>query len=149
MLGLVAYLIHPATISWSTLRLPPLMRWAGVTICTTDTALLIWTLRCLGRNLTDTVVTRREHTLITTGPYRWVRHPFYGSAALFIFGTSLLAENWFLLLIGGLVLGLLIIRTHTEEQMLLCRFGESYRVYMQRTGRSYPGFERRRPESFV
>jgi protein-S-isoprenylcysteine O-methyltransferase Ste14 len=27
--------------------------------------------------LTDTLVTRREHTLITHGPYRWVRHPFY------------------------------------------------------------------------
>ena len=47
--------------------------------------LLIWTLRSLGPNLTDTVVTRQAHTLVTRGPYRWVRHPFYGCMALFTF----------------------------------------------------------------
>lgn len=31
--------------------------------------LLIWTLRTLGANLTDTVITRKEHTLVTSGPY--------------------------------------------------------------------------------
>src|SRR5262252_1360633 len=36
----------------------------------------IWTVRTLGPNLTDTVVTRQHHTLVLAGPYRWVRHPF-------------------------------------------------------------------------
>ena len=48
-----------------------------VTAC----GLLVWTFRCLGKNLTDTVVTRQEHTLVMQGPYRWVRHPFYDFAA--------------------------------------------------------------------
>ena len=100
--------------------------------------LLIWAFRHLGRNLTDTVVTRREHTLVIDGPYRWVRHPFYGSVALFVLGTSLIAANWFLFVTGGLVIGLLIIRTRTEEEKLLGRFGDSYRAYMERTGRFVP-----------
>jgi len=44
--------------------------------------LLIWTLRTLGANLTDTVITRKEHTLVTSGPYRWVPHPFYDAVGL-------------------------------------------------------------------
>jgi protein-S-isoprenylcysteine O-methyltransferase Ste14 len=84
------------------------------------------------------VVTRREHTLVIDGPYRWVRHPFYGSVVLFVLGMSLIAANWFLLVTGGLVIGLLIIRTRTEEEKLLGHFGDSYRAYVERTGRFVP-----------
>lgn len=46
--------------------------------------------------------------------------------------------NWFLFLGGGLALALIIVRTRTEEEKLLERFDESYRVYMMRTGRFFP-----------
>ena len=100
--------------------------------------LLVWTFRCLGTNLTDTVVTRQEHALVLHGPYRWIRHPLYGSAALLTVAMSLIAANWFLFAIGVLVFGLLVIRTRTEEENLVRRFGDSYRTYMQRTGRFLP-----------
>jgi len=100
--------------------------------------LFIWTLRSLGKNLTDTVVTRREHTLVTNGPYLWLRHPFYSTAALVILANSLIAANWFLLAAGSLVFMLLVIRTRTEEENLVARFGDEYRKYMQRTGRVLP-----------
>ena len=74
-------------------------------------ALLLWTFHTLGPNLTDTVVTRKTHTLVTHGPYRWVRHPFYDSAALCILANSLLTSNWFLFLTGTLTLLLLVVRT--------------------------------------
>ena len=101
----------------------------------TASGLLVWTFRCLGKNLTDTVVTRQQHTLVMHGPYRWVRHPFYDSAALLIVAVSLIAANWFLLLTGGLAFVLLVVRTRPEEVKLLARFGEAYRAYMKRTGR--------------
>ena len=138
MLGLIAYLIDPKSMAWSSTRLPQWLRWMGVIICGVAGGLFIWTLRCLGKNLTDTVVTRREHTLVRDGPYRWVRHPFYDSVALFVLGVSLLAANWFLFLTGGLVFLLLVIRTRTEEEKLLGRFGEGYRSYMESTGRFIP-----------
>ena len=94
--------------------------------------------RTLSRNLTDTVVTRKEHALVTTGPYRWIRHPFYSSAALVILGNSLVAANWFFFAAGCLMFLLLVIRTRKEEQNLITRFGDDYRSYMQRTGRFVP-----------
>ena len=107
--------------------------------------LLVWTFRSLGTNLTDTVVTRQKHTLVLVGPYRWIRHPLYTSAALLTVAISLIAANWFLCLTGVVVFCLLLVRTRIEEANLVARFGDSYRAYMQRTGRFLPriGADRR------
>jgi protein-S-isoprenylcysteine O-methyltransferase Ste14 len=137
-LGVIAYMVNPAWMAWSSIPLPVWLRWTGVGLCAIGGGLLLWTFQRLGKNLTDTVVTRREHTLVTSGPYRFVRHPFYDSAALFVLGTSLVAANWFLFVTGVLFVGLVMIRTRTEEEKLLARFGDSYGAYMERTGRFLP-----------
>ena len=137
-LGVIAYMINPAWMAWSSMPLAAWLRWTGVAMCAIGGGLMIWTFRRLGKNLTDTVVTRRDHTLVTSGPYRWVRHPFYVSGTLFAFGTALVAANWFLFVCGVLFIVLIVIRTRTEEEKLLLRFGESYRSYIERTGRFVP-----------
>jgi len=136
--GLIAYLINPANMAWAAVPLPVWLRWTGVGFALIAGLLLVWMFRTLGRNLTDTVVTRKQHTLVTTGPYRWVRHPLYSSAALAIVGNSLVAANWFFFVAGCLGFLLLVMRTRKEEQNLIARFGDDYRNYMQRTGRFVP-----------
>jgi protein-S-isoprenylcysteine O-methyltransferase Ste14 len=137
-LAVIAYLVNPAWMAWSSVPLPTWARWTGVGPFAIGVGLLTWTLRALGTNLTDTVVTRRAHTLVTLGPYRWVRHPFYGAVALLIVAIALIAANWFVLVTGAVVFVLLAVRSRTEEAMLLARFGEPYREYRQRTGRFLP-----------
>jgi protein-S-isoprenylcysteine O-methyltransferase Ste14 len=51
---------------------------------------------------------------------------------------GIIVANWFLLLAGGGVFGLLATRTRIEEANLVARFGDDYRVYMRRTGRFLP-----------
>lgn len=138
MLGLLAFMINPPWMAWSSVRLSAWLRWIGAGLGVPAAGLLIWTVHNLGPNLTDTVVTRREHTLVTSGPYRWVRHPFYDAVGLAILANSLTAANWFLFLTGGLAFMLMIVRTGAEEKHLLARFGDSYRAYMERTGRFVP-----------
>jgi protein-S-isoprenylcysteine O-methyltransferase Ste14 len=70
---------------------------------------------------------------VTTGPHRWVRHPFYVAVALAGFANSLVAANWFLLGMGSVVFVLLVVRTSKEEEKLIERFGDDYREYMRRT----------------
>jgi protein-S-isoprenylcysteine O-methyltransferase Ste14 len=138
--AVIAYLVNPALMAWSALPLPVWLRVAGIALWLVASALFVWTLRSLGPNLTDTVVTRRAHTLVTTGPYRWVRHPFYGSVYLMLVATALVAANWFILLNATLVFVLLAIRTAIEEQHLRVRFPERYRAYEAATGRFVPRF---------
>ena len=138
ILGLLTYVVNPSRMAWSSVALPIWLRWVGVAIGAAAGCLLVWTLLSLGKNLTDTVVTRKVHTLVTVGPYRWVRHPFYDSIALAMLANALTAANWFLLATGALFIALIVVRTRTEEEHLLARFGEVYRGYVQRTGRFLP-----------
>jgi protein-S-isoprenylcysteine O-methyltransferase Ste14 len=137
--GAIAFMINPAWMAWAALPFPNWIRWAGVALGLVTPLLLLWTLKTLGPNLTDTVVTRQAHTLVTRGPYRWVRHPFYLCMAMFVLSLGLAAANWFVLAAGVVVFTLLAVRTRTEEEKLLARFGDPYRAYLKRTGRFLPG----------
>jgi protein-S-isoprenylcysteine O-methyltransferase Ste14 len=133
-IGVFAWLLNPQWMAWSSMPLAVWLRWIGAAVAGVAAALLVWTFRALGRDITDTVVTRKAHTLVRHGPYRWIRHPLYDSAALLTVSISLMAANWFLLAAGIGVIGLLVIRTRTEEAHLLARFGDAYRAYMASTG---------------
>lgn len=138
MVGMLLFLIDPSWMAWSAVPLPVWLRWSGVGVGCLGGLLLTWTFRNLGKNITDTVVTRKEHYLVTTGPYRWVRHPFYLAFALCMLANSLLTANWFIFATGAFVLLLLVLRTSREEANLVARFGDDYRRYMERTGRFLP-----------
>jgi protein-S-isoprenylcysteine O-methyltransferase Ste14 len=141
--GVIAYMIKPAWMAWSSMPLPVWLRWMGVGLALLGTILKTWTFHKLGRNLTDTVVTRTEHSLVTSGPYRWVRHPFYTSFTLDLLGISLLMENWFILVCGAAALVMIVIRTRTEEENLIAGFGDEYRAYIRRVGRFVPRLNKR------
>lgn len=136
--GAFAWMINPGWMAWSSVSLPDWSRWMGVGALLIGSALLVWTFRTLGKNLTDTVVTRAKHTLVVHGPYRWIRHPLYSSAGLLVVAVSLITGNWFFFATGVALLCLLIMRTRTEEANLVARFGDSYQKYMERTGRFVP-----------
>lgn len=138
MLGLLAFMIDPTWMAWSSVPLPAWARWMGVAIGFLAGLLLTWTFLNIGKNITDTVVTRTEHFLVMTGPYRWVRHPFYVAFALALIANSLVTANWFVFALGAVVFLLLVIRTSKEEEKLIERFGDDYRNYMATTGRFWP-----------
>jgi protein-S-isoprenylcysteine O-methyltransferase Ste14 len=138
MIGIVTFMIDPRWMAWSSMPLSAWLRWMGAVLGALAGGLLLWAFRSLGPNLTDTVVTRQAHTLVTRGPYRWVRHPFYDSVALLVLANTLLTANWFIFVTGCLAFALIVARTHIEEENLVRRFGDAYASYMRRTGRFLP-----------
>ena len=133
-----AYLIAPVSVQRAMIAIPTPVRWIGTVTGLFSSLLMYWTLSSLGKNLTDTVVTRTNATLVTDGPYRWVRHPFYVTTALVMFSVTLLTANWLVGLLCLVVLAMLAIRTPKEERALVARFGQPYTDYMARTGRFIP-----------
>jgi protein-S-isoprenylcysteine O-methyltransferase Ste14 len=140
LLGVLTYLINPAWMKWSAVRLPAGLRWLGLPLGLVAVAWVFWMLRTLGPNLTDTVNVRASATLVTEGPYRWVRHPMYLGVALLLLSSSLITANLFIACAGALAVTLLVLRTRTEEAKLAERFGGAYREYSSRTGRFLPRF---------
>jgi protein-S-isoprenylcysteine O-methyltransferase Ste14 len=137
-LSVVAYLLNPRWMRWSSLDLPIWLRWSGAVLGATSLPLALWVFRTLGTNITPTVETREKHELVTTGPYRWVRHPLYTVGTMLFGSLSLLAANWFMGLASLVALVMLMSRSRKEEEKLIERFGGGYREYMKRTGSLLP-----------
>ncbi|HSF81952.1 MAG TPA: isoprenylcysteine carboxylmethyltransferase family protein [Anaerolineales bacterium] len=145
-LSALVYLINPAWMAWAQLDLPAWARWAGAAIMAVCLPLIYWVFSSLGNNVTPTVATRRAHSLVVHGPYRWVRHPLYTVGFSAFIGFSLLSAMWFTALVLVLGFGVLALRTPLEERRLLDRFGDEYRDYMGRTGRYLPRLVKARPQ---
>lgn len=138
VVAVLAYYINPAWMAWSAVKVPAWLRWAGAVPLLVGACLLVWGLHHLGTNLTISISTRHEHALITSGPYRWVRHPLYTGGMVESLGLCLLTANWFVAISAGLFWALIAYRTPMEEKQLIEGFGDEYRHYMQRVGRFVP-----------
>ncbi|HSG26484.1 MAG TPA: isoprenylcysteine carboxylmethyltransferase family protein [Anaerolineales bacterium] len=136
--SILAYLIYPASMQWAQLNLSPILRWLAIGVMAALVPLFYWLFSSLGNNITPTVSIRKEHTLVTSGPYRWIRHPLYTFGTIFILAIATAAANWFIFGIGLLTFIPLTMRTPLEEQRLLETFGDDYRDYIKRTGRYLP-----------
>lgn len=136
--SVVAWLSKPAWFAWASWPVPISLQWVGVFGFTCSIAWLLWMFQSLGRNLTDTVVTRRDAHFVDHGPYRFVRNPMYTGVLLLGMALGLALGTWLLPVASGVMFALFAIRTRTEERYLIERFGEQYRHYMLRVGRFFP-----------
>lgn len=71
----------------------------------------------------------RGQKVISTGPYRYVRHPMYAATILFIAGTPLLLGSWYGIPAGIILVFLLAWRTKLEESTLQGEL-QGYKAYM-------------------
>jgi len=134
----LVYLVNPNWMNWSKIGLPESIRWLGVGIGFLCVVGIYWLFSSIGSGITPTSATRQEHKLVTSGPYRWVRHPLYtvGSSMFIAFG--MMADNWFIAALGVLAFIGMVIRTPKEEANLIEKFGDEYQEYMKHTGRFFP-----------
>ena len=93
-------------------------------------ALRLWSFRTLGRYFTFQVQTSTDQPVITSGPYRVLRHPSYTGVLLIVVGVGCLFANWASVAsISALVTTGLVYRIRVEERALLDALGEAYRGY--------------------
>jgi len=137
--ALVLRVAKPEWLAWSSMPLWPVLRWTGVVVGFAATLLLVWAHRTLGKNFTGTLHLRAEHTLVTSGPYHWIRHPMYTALLSIALAFFLLSANWFIgaMFIGGLT-AVIATRMPKEEQVMASRFGSDCQSYAARTGRLLP-----------
>lgn len=137
-LSTLVYLLVPSAIAWASMPIPSVFRWSCFCVAILASIPMIWTLASLGKNLTDTVVTKSDAYLVTSGPYRWVRHPYYTTTAIIMLSVTILTSNWLVGLGCVLVFACLALRTPKEEQKLVDKFGSDYLDYRAKTGMFFP-----------
>jgi protein-S-isoprenylcysteine O-methyltransferase Ste14 len=81
------------------------------------------------------VTTPIDEKPITTGLYRYSRHPMYITQLVMFIGVGIAAASWLFLLLTIVYTGLGFIYAGSEERMCLEKYGDAYREYMERTPR--------------
>ncbi|HEU5088690.1 MAG TPA: protein-S-isoprenylcysteine O-methyltransferase [Roseiflexaceae bacterium] len=115
------------------------------TLCMAGAVWLFWrSHHDLGHNWSPSLEIGSNHTLVTAGVYRYVRHPMYSSQLLWGIAQALLLQNAVAGWPGFMTfLALYLLRIPDEERMMRDHFGEQYRCYAARTGRILPRMRNR------
>jgi protein-S-isoprenylcysteine O-methyltransferase Ste14 len=103
--------------------------------------LAAWAIRTLGAQWSLQAQLKTNHELVTTGPYRLVRHPIYTSLLGMLVATALVfSDNRRLAIAVVLYLIGTFIRIHSEESLLRQRFGAAFDTYAHSTPAVFPLF---------
>lgn len=137
--SLLAYMINPGWMEWSAFDVTDWVKFGGSLVLIATVPLTYWVMRSIGSGISETVLTKKDQRLVTSGPYRRVRHPLYTDGLLLFTGAVCVSGNWFIgsfTVIAAVVLLLVVIPK--EEDQLIKKFGDEYRTYRQGTGRLIP-----------
>jgi protein-S-isoprenylcysteine O-methyltransferase len=143
--ALVAWFLPPIILLWGIGRLAieqPILRVLGIALSLYSQIMVLWTVRTLGRHLIPGLAVFRDHVLVTSGPFQWVRHPLYSGALALWLGAALGTLNWLLLALWPLFVAAIIRELPKDERMLRDKFGAAYEAYEVRTGRLVPKLRR-------
>ncbi|MFA6494902.1 MAG: isoprenylcysteine carboxylmethyltransferase family protein [Candidatus Paceibacterota bacterium] len=104
----------------------------GAVLCALGIVFAIWARFHLGKNWSSHPTLKENHELVTSGPYRFVRHPIYTGMLLAMVGTGLtVGYIWLIPLVIGVMV--FVRRISVEEQMMTEQFPDTYPEYKKRT----------------
>lgn len=114
------------------------IRYLGLALLAAGVVLRVVPMYVLGHRFTWPLATQEEHRLVTTGLYRFIRHPSYLGVLVSLCGWSLVFRCWTVAVLILLMLPLFGGVVRREEDLLLKEFGEPYAAYRRRTWRFLP-----------
>ena len=115
------------------------LSWVGLFIYFLAAIVIIMARVNLGKQGTGTLVVRENHELITTGLYKYLRHPMYSGTLLGVIGFALVSQSIFVSLITFvLYFWIFNKRLIYEEDLLEKTFGEKYQKYKVSSYRLIP-----------
>ena len=146
VLTFIAFVFFYSYIPWdfAHIRIPVWLRLLGLPVGLAAIVYFVIIHRALGKNFSPKLRIKKEQTLITTGPYKRIRHPMYVAFILLHIAVFLIVANWIIGVTWNVFIILIIaIRVKPEEKMMEERFGDEYSEYMKRTGRFLPRLNKR------
>jgi len=110
---------------------------AGVALQAAAALLMIWARITFGRRSFHYAADPTEGGLVTTGPYRYMRHPIYAAILLFVWTGIATHWSWKNAALGAVATAMLFLRMFFEETLVRQRYPE-YAAYAGRTKRVVP-----------
>ncbi|MGC1817052.1 MAG: isoprenylcysteine carboxylmethyltransferase family protein [Casimicrobiaceae bacterium] len=112
--------------------------WIGSLLTGGGLLFAVWARLHLGKNWSGTVTIKKDHQLVTSGPYAIVRHPIYTGLLLAFLGSALALGEWRGVVAFVLAAGALWRKLRFEERWMREQFGQVYQQYAQRVAALVP-----------
>jgi protein-S-isoprenylcysteine O-methyltransferase Ste14 len=110
----------------------PWLQGIGLAVFLSGLALAVWARIYLGRNWGMPMSQKADPELVTSGPYRTVRHPIYSGIILAMIGTSIAVSLYWLVAVA-LLGAYFVYSALTEERFMAEHFPDSYPQYKRST----------------
>jgi protein-S-isoprenylcysteine O-methyltransferase Ste14 len=110
----------------------PILRIVSNTLCAAGTALLLVAISRIGQSIQIAPEPKKTATLVTSGVYRWFRHPIYTSIVAVVVGLFLRKPTPGIGIAAAIVITFLLVKVQFEEKLLQARYPE-YSAYMKRS----------------
>ena len=111
----------------------PVLLTIGTTLNVIGLIIAITARRTLADNWSGDIEIKKDHKLITTGIYKYVRHPIYTGVIAMALGTILLIMSINAFIFFGIISALMIFKLKQEEKLLTKYFPKEYPEYKKRT----------------
>jgi len=110
----------------------PWLTWLGLALFVVGLGLAVWARLYIGRNWGTPMSQKDDPELVTTGPYRTIRHPIYTGIILGMIGTALAISLWGLI-VAAVLAGYFTYSAFTEERNMAATFPDTYPAYRAST----------------
>ena len=110
----------------------PVLQVIGVILLVAGLGLAVWARIYLGRNWGMPMTEKDEPELVTSGPYRLVRHPIYSGVLLAMLGTALATDLYWLVALV-VISGYFLYSATVEERLMASSFPVTYASYKAKT----------------
>ncbi len=125
LMGTYQAIFQPEKVDWTCVPLPVWLRLAGIPLALCALVLLGFVHQKLGKNFSTNIRFKQSQDLVTSGPYRYIRHPMYMAYLVLFIAAFLISRNLLVSLSGTAVILLLMTsRLRVEEAQLKKHFGQ-------------------------
>jgi len=114
------------------------IRFIGLPVYLIFSWIQVWSFKSLGDNYSQDIIIKKDHQLVTTGPFRYIRHPQYFSQILINIGGTTATVSYVLGILTLIEIPIYIMRALLEDKMLAKHFAEQFSAYKKKSGFMIP-----------
>ena len=139
MLSLVALLL--AAFQIGTLEYTEefnLIRYIGLAVYLVFSWIQVWSFKSLGENYSQDIMIKKNHELVTKGPFKLIRHPQYMCQILLDLGATAATLGYVVGFLALIEIPIYIMRASAEDKLLYKYFAERFSEYKKKSGFMIP-----------
>jgi protein-S-isoprenylcysteine O-methyltransferase Ste14 len=141
MLSLVALILavfQIGTLNYESFKDHADIRYAGLIIYLVFSWIQVWSFKTLGDNYSQDIMIKKNHELITKGPFKIIRHPQYLCQILLDLGAAAATLSYIVGFLALIEIPIYIMRASVEDKLLAKYFPEKFSDYRKKSGFMIP-----------